>query len=177
MVRIRPEEPDDRDDAVEVERLAFGSDEEAGIVETVRDEEGSFALVAEEDGAVVGHVQFSRGWVGETPVLALGPVGVLPERQGRGIGSRLIRAGLEEAHSRGEAAVILLGDPAFYPRFGFEPGSALGLSNPFAGVRPDGFEIAEEDFMVAVVGEGRLAGEVRWHPAFGEPVEGPADGA
>lgn len=177
MVRIRPEEADDRDDAVEVERLAFGSDEEAGIVEAVRDEEGSFALVAEEDGAVVGHVQFSRGWVGETPVLALGPVGVLPERQGRGIGSRLIRAGLEEARSRGEAAVILLGDPAFYPRFGFEPGSALGLSNPFAGVRPGGFEIAEEDFMVAVVGEGRLAGEVRWHPAFGEPVEGPADGA
>jgi putative acetyltransferase len=146
VVRIRPQEPEDRDDTVEVERLAFGSDEEAGIVEAVRDEEGSFALVAEEDGAVVGHVQFSRGWVGETPVLALGPVGVLPERQGRGIGSRLIRAGLEEAHSRGEAAVILLGDPAFYPRFGFEPGSALGLSNPFAGVRPDGFEIAEEDF-------------------------------
>lgn len=177
MVRIRPAEADDRDDAVEVERLAFGSDEEAGIVEAVRDEEGSFALVAEEDGAVVGHVQFSRGWVGETPVLALGPVGVLPERQGRGIGSRLIRAGLEEARSRGEAAVILLGDPAFYPRFGFEPGSALGLSNPFAGVRPDGFEIAEEDFVVAVLGAGKLSGEVRWHPAFGEPVEGLADGA
>jgi putative acetyltransferase len=172
---IRPEEPRDRDAAVEVERLAFGSDEEPGIVEAVRDEEGSFALVADDDGAIVGHVQFSRAWIGETAVVALGPVGVVPARQGQGVGSELIRGGLGEARSRGEAAVILLGDPAFYPRFGFEPATAFGLSNPFAGVRPDGFEIAEEDFMVAPLGVGRLAGEVRWHPAFGEPVEGPAD--
>ena len=89
----------------------------------------------------------------------------------------MILAGLEEARSRGEAAVILLGDPAFYPRFGFEPGSAFGLANPFAGVRPDGFEIAEEDFMVARLGEARLAGEVRWHPAFGRSVAGPWSGA
>jgi len=174
---VRPEEPRDRDDSLQVERLAFGSDEEPGIVEAVRDEEESFALVAEEDGAVVGHVQFSRAWIGETALLALGPVGVVPDRQGRGIGSELILAGVEEARSRGEAAVILLGDPAFYPRFGFEPGSAFGLANPFAGVRPDGFEIAEEDFMVARLGEARLAGEVRWHPAFGESVAGPWSGA
>jgi putative acetyltransferase len=172
---LRPEEPRDRDASVEIERLAFGSDEEADIVEAVRDEEGSFALVAEEDGAVVGHVQFSRAWIGETRVLALGPVGVLPGRQGRGIGSELIRQGLDEARSREAAAVILLGDPAFYPQFGFEPASAFGLANPFAGVRPDGFEIAEEDFMVARLREVRLAGGVRWHPAFGEPVEGLGD--
>ena len=175
MALVRPEEARDRDAALEVERLAFGSDEEPAIVEAVRDEEGSFALVAEEEGAIVGHVQFSRAWIGETAVVALGPVGVLPERQGHGIGSELIRDGLGEARSRGEAAVILLGDPAFYPRFGFEPASSFGLANPCAGVRPDGFEIAEEDFMVALLGGARLAGEVRWHPAFGEPVEGPAD--
>jgi putative acetyltransferase len=174
---VRPEEPRDRDASLEVERLAFGSDEEPGIVEAVRDEEGSFALVAEEDGAVVGHVQFSRAWIGEAAVMALGPVGVLPVRQGRGVGSALIREGLEEARSRGEAAVILLGDPAFYPRFGFEPGAAFGLSNPFAGVRPDGFAIAEEDFMVARLADVTLTGEVRWHPAFGEPVDGAPGGA
>jgi putative acetyltransferase len=174
---VRPEGLRDRDASLEVERLAFGSDEEADIVEAVRDEPGSFALVADEDGAVVGHVQFSRAWIGETAVLALGPVGVLPERQGQGIGSELIRAGLNEARSRGEAAVILLGDPAFYPRFGFEPGSAFGLANPFAGVRRDGFEIREEDFMVARLGKARLSGDVRWHPAFGEPVAGPSSGA
>jgi putative acetyltransferase len=174
---VRAEEPRDRDASLQVERLAFGSDEEAGIALAVRDEAGSFALVAEEEGAIVGHVQFSRAWVGETAVLALGPVGVLPDRQGRGIGSELILAGLEEARARREAAVILLGDPAFYPRFGFEPGSAFGLANPFAGVRPDGFEIGEEDFMVARLGEARLAGEVRWHPALGDPVAGPWSGA
>ncbi|MCI0633879.1 MAG: N-acetyltransferase [Actinobacteria bacterium] len=177
MLEIRPEQPRDRDAALAVERLAFGSDEESRIVDAVRDEPGSFALVAEQDGAILAHVQFSRAWIGETPVVALGPVGVRPEHQGRGIGSRLIRAGLEEARSRGEAAVILLGSPAFYPRFGFEPGSGLGLSNPFAGVRPDGFEIAEEDFMVTVFTDGVLAGEVRWHPSFGTPVEGTAGGA
>jgi putative acetyltransferase len=173
----RLEEPRDRDAALEVERLAFGSDEEPGIVEAVRDEEGSFALVAEEDGGVVGHVQFSRAWIGPTAVLALGPVGVRPDRQGRGIGSELIRAGLVEARRRGEAAVMLLGSPAFYPRFGFVTGRTLGLSNPFAGVQPDGFEIAEEDFMVAVLRDAKLAGDVRWHPAFGEPVAGPRGGA
>ena len=167
MVQIRPEEPRDRDAALEVERVAFGSDEESRIVEAVRDEPGSFALIAEEDGVVLGHVQFSRAWIGRTAVVALGPVGVRPEHQDRGIGSRLIRAGLEEARSRGEVAVILLGSPAFYARFGFEPGSGLGLSNPFAGTRPDGFEIAEEDFMIARLHDMPLAGEVRWHPAFG----------
>jgi putative acetyltransferase len=163
---IRPEAPGDRDATLEVERLAFDSDDESRIVESVRDEDGSFALVAEESGRVVGHVQFSRGWIGETAVLALGPVGVLPARQGRGIGSTLIRRGLDEARSRGEVAVMLLGDPSFYARFGFGPGSALGLSNPFTGVLPDGFVIKEEDFMVAVLEPVALEGEVRWHPAF-----------
>jgi putative acetyltransferase len=118
-VKIRPEEPGDRETSVEVEWLAFGSEEEPRIIEAVRDEDASFALVAEEDGHVVGHIQFSRGWIGETAVLALGPVGVLPGLQGRGIGSALIRAGLEEAETRGEPGVILLGSPAFYRRFGF----------------------------------------------------------
>jgi predicted N-acetyltransferase YhbS len=174
---IRPEEPGDGDSTLKVERLAFDSDEESEIVEQVRGEEGSFALVAEERGRVVGHVQFSRGWIGETAVLALGPIGVLPERQGRGIGSRLIRGGLDQARSRGELAVMLLGDPSFYRRFGFGPGSALGLANPFIGERPDGFVIREEDFMLVVLESVPLSGEVRWHPAFDQPVEGPSGAA
>jgi putative acetyltransferase len=174
---IRAEEAGDRDSALEVERLAFDSAEESGIVESVRDEEGSFGLVAEARGRVVGHVQFSRGWIGETAVLALGPIGVLPERHGRGIGSALIRGGLDEARSRGEIAVMLLGDPLFYSRFGFRPGSALGLSNPFTGVRPDGFMIREEDFMLVVLEPVPLSGEVRWHPAFDQPVERPSGDA
>jgi len=170
-VAIRLEELADRAAAIEVERLAFGSDEEPSIVEAVRDEDGSFALVAEEDGEVVGHVQFSRAWVGDSAVAALGPIGVRPDRQHRGVGGALIRGGLEAARRRGEVAVILLGDPAIYPRFGFEPAAGYGLRNPFAGTLPGGFVIAEEDFMLAALDDRAraLAGSVRWHPAFGRP--------
>jgi putative acetyltransferase len=87
-VRIRLEEAGDRVFSIEVERAVFSSDEEPAIVEAVRDLEGSFALVAEEEGRVVGHVQFSRAWIGDTRVLAVGPIGVRPDRQGRGSGLR-----------------------------------------------------------------------------------------
>lgn len=167
---VRLEETADRADSIEVERAAFGGSVEAGIVEAVRDEPGSFAFVAEEEGRVVGHGQMSRAWIGETGVLALGPIGVVPGRRGRGVGSALVRAALDEASRRGEAAVILLGDPGYYTRFGFVPASDQGLRNPFAGVHEDGSVIAEEDFQIAVLDERRAAlleGEVSWHPAFG----------
>jgi putative acetyltransferase len=168
-VRIRLEALGDRSRSLEIERLAFGSDEETAIVEAVRDDEGSFALVAEADDELVGQVQLSRAWVGSDPVLALGPIGVRPDHQGQGIGSALMRAALMEARARGEAAVILLGSPAFYPRFGFEPAAAFGLRNPFAGVQAGDLVIAEEDFMLAPLDDRArsLHGEVRWHPAFG----------
>ena len=170
-VRVRPERETDRAASIDVERLAFGSEEEANIAEVVRDEPGSFALVAEEAGAVVGHVQLSRARIGHDEVLALGPIGVRPDRQGDGVGSALVIAALDAARERREIAVILLGDAAFYPRFGFRPGSELGLRNPYTGVEEDGFEVREEDFMVAALDEraSSLAGPVRWHPAFGEP--------
>ena len=81
----------------------------------------------------------------------------------------MMDAAAAEARHRQEIAVILLGDPRLYPKFGYEPASRFGLRNPFTGVQPDGFEIAEEDFMILPL-DGRaaeLAGEVRWHPAFG----------
>jgi predicted N-acetyltransferase YhbS len=65
-IEIRPERPEDRDRSLEIEQLAFGSDEEVAIVEGVRDEAGSFALVAELDGELVGHVQLSRAWIART---------------------------------------------------------------------------------------------------------------
>ena len=167
---VRLERPEDRDTSIEVERLAFEGPLEASIVEEVRDLDGSFALVAEEDGAVVGHVQFSRAWVGEMPVVALGPIGVRPDRQGQGIGTALVAEGLEEARRRGEPAAILLGSPEYYGRRGFFPAARFGLRNPFADVIEDDFVIAEEDFQVAVLADPVpvFGGEVRWHPSFGE---------
>ena len=168
---VRLEESADRPASLEVEREAFGSNEEAAIVEAIRDEPGSFALVAEEDGEVVGHVQLSAARIGDVQVLALGPIGVRPHRQRQSIGSALIREALGEAGTRGSPAVILLGDPDFYPRYGFEPASGFGLRNPFTGVQPDGFVVDEEDFMLAPLDERaarQLNGEVRWHQAFGQ---------
>ena len=167
---IRFEDPSDRPASLEVERAAFERPDEANIVEAVRDEPGSFALVADADGEVVGHVQMSRAWVGEAAVLALGPIGVESDRQGRGIGSSLVRGALAEAVRRGEWAVILLGAPAYYRRFGFVAASIHGLRNPFAGSHEGGFVIDEEDFQIAMLDEHWVpppAAEVRWHPAFG----------
>jgi putative acetyltransferase len=176
-VEIREALPSDLEQVLSVEREAFGEDEEAKIVGTIHDLDGSFGLVAEEDGAVVGHVQLSRAWIGSDPALSLGPIGVLRARQGRGIGSALVEAALEAARERREIAVILLGSQGFYPRFGFLPGSTFGLRNPFTGVQEEGFVVAEEDFMVAPLADraSALSGAVRWHPSFGEPVEGDAD--
>ncbi len=148
---VRLESAGDRAASVEVERLAFEGPLEPAIVERIRDLEGAFALVAEHGGAVVGHVQFSRGWVGELPVVALGPIGVRPDRQRQGIGTALVAEGLEEARRRGEPAVILLGSPDFYGRRGFSPAAGFGLRNPFAGMVEEDFEIAEEDFQIAVL--------------------------
>jgi putative acetyltransferase len=168
-VNVRLERPEDREASDEVERAAFGSEEEVDIVIAVRDEEGSFAFVAEEDGRIVGHVQLSRAWVGPTPILAMGPIGVLPEHQRRGIGRALIEAAATEAGVRGEAAIILLGDPRLYPKFGFEPASRYRLRNPFAGNRAGDLVIAEEDLMILPLDDRvhSLAGQVHWHPAFG----------
>ena len=82
----------------------------------------------------------------------------------------LVLAALEEGRRRDETAIILLGSPVYYGRLGFQPGATLGLTNPFAGAHEEGFVIEERDFQVAVldpVRAARLAGEVRWHPAFG----------
>ena len=155
---------------LEVERAAFGTPEEPAIVEAVRDQPGSFGLVAEEDGDVIGHVQLSAAWVGEDEVLALGPIGVMPAHQGHGVGTALVAAALASAREQGAAAVILLGAPGYYGARGFEPVATYGLTNPFAGVTEGGFVIAEEDLQLAVLDPDRvasLAGEVRWHPAFG----------
>lgn len=167
---VRPEEPADRAESLLVEREAFDGPAEPGIVEAVRNEPGSFALVAEDDGAIVGHVQLSTAWVGEEPVLALGPIAVRRDRRRLGVGSALVREALREAASRGSAAVILLGDPRDYGRLGFEPASRHGLANPFAGVTDGGFTIEEGHFQIAVLDADRVArfgGDVRWHPAFG----------
>lgn len=89
-----------------------------------------FSIVAELDGEVVGHVISTRGWVGESNLLGLGPIGVTPRLQRQGIGSALMMETIARANAAGESGIVLLGSPEYYPRFGFVPASTLGVSAP-----------------------------------------------
>ncbi len=96
-------------------------------------------LVAEEDGAIVGHVMISYATLeGDATrrVLSLAPLAVAPERQKEGIGSALVRAGVAEAEARNEPLVIVEGIPVYYPRFGFERARSVGIEPPSAHI-PD----------------------------------------
>ncbi|MDX6277612.1 MAG: putative acetyltransferase [Nocardioidaceae bacterium] len=88
------------------------------------------SIVAESAGEVVGHVITTRASVGEQPSLGLGPISVAPGHQREGIGSALMRATIELATARGEATIVLLGDPDYYERFGFVRADALGIEPP-----------------------------------------------
>ncbi len=167
MVRIRPERPDDFAAIRTVNRLAFGQADEAALVDALRG--GGFgvaALVAEDAGRIVGHIFFSRLPIeaGGRVVAgaALAPMAVTPERQRQGIGSALVRAGLAACRGAGIAAVVVLGHPDYYPRFGFSAQAARGLRPPF----PD----AGDAFMALELVPGSLDVRdaiVRYAPPFG----------
>lgn len=112
-----------------------GDPGEATLVSWLRADVGwipALSLVAVEDGAVVGHVVATRAYVGDLPVLGLGPLSVLPRRQRAGVGTALMHAVLGAADAREESLVGLLGDPAYYRRFGFVPARSIGISAPDA---------------------------------------------
>lgn len=160
---VRPERLSDTDQVRELLGLAFGGPEEAGIVDRLRGSPGSIALVATDADAVVGHILLTPARVEgrDTRVATLGPMAVRPPRQREGIGARLIAAGLAACADAGYAAVVVVGHPAYYPRFGFRRGTTFGLRC--------GFEVPDEAFMALELDPGALAGggEVRFAPEFG----------
>ncbi|MGD9528025.1 GNAT family N-acetyltransferase [Pseudonocardia sp.] len=112
---------------------AFETSLEAGLLDALRADPGwlpRLSLVAERAGTVVGHVVCTRGYVASTPALGLGPLAVLPEEQGRGVGSALMHAVLGAADAADEPFVALLGEPAYYGRFGFVAASERGIAAP-----------------------------------------------
>jgi putative acetyltransferase len=162
---IRPESTSDHPAVREVNRLAFGGEDEARLVDALRD--GGYvraSLVAEVDGQVVGHVLFSELPIGTeegtVEALSLAPLAVAPSHQERGIGSALVEEGLRACRDAGYRIVIVLGHPEFYPRFGFSAKMAETLRSPFSGPA----------FMALELVPGALdgvEGEVRYPPPFG----------
>jgi putative acetyltransferase len=162
---IRPEEDSDLEAVRRVHRLAFGRDDEARLVDALRAQGyARLALVAQMDREVVGHILFSALPIitpsGTVPGLALAPLAVLPEFQRQGIGSGLVRRGLEACRDQGERIVIVLGHPDYYPRFGFSATLARRLQSPFGDT---------DSFMALELTPGALAqvsGAVRYPPPF-----------
>ena len=136
MWTIRPETPQDAAAIRDVHLRAFAPERtEADLVEALRAGDAyvpELYLVALDGEAVAGHIAFSRAHLDSGhPVLALAPVGVVPERQRRGAGSALVREGMRRAAETEFGLVVVLGHAAYYPRFGFEPAEPLGVRAPF----------------------------------------------
>jgi putative acetyltransferase len=167
-VILRRAFPDDRAAILAVHSAAFGHSRaeevpEATLVGELCDE-GSvvpgLSIVATLDDNIVGHVVCSRASVEGRPVLGLGPLGVLPTHQRRGIGHALMHAVLAAADALDEPAVVLLGDPGYYRRFGFVLAATVGLLPPEPGWA--------EDFQVRLLSawDGSLRGNFRFARGF-----------
>jgi putative acetyltransferase len=134
---IREATPDDLDDTLDVERRAFGRNDEAELVRALfadRTADPQLSLLAFEDGACVGHVLFTSvsivGAASPVPSVILAPLAVAPEAQGKGCGTQLIATGLVLLRAAAIEHLFVLGRPDYYTRFGFEPAAKHGLHPP-----------------------------------------------
>lgn len=136
MLEIRTERPEDHEAVRAVLRRAFGPDAgEAELVDALRaagDHVPELCLIALEGDDVIGHVFYSRVRLASgDEALALAPMAVAPGAQRRGVGSRLVEESLVRAGTTGFPLVVVLGHPAYYPRFGFEPADRFGVIAPW----------------------------------------------
>jgi len=167
---IRAEKPEDVPGVRIVNELAFAQPTEADIVDRLRRACADALSFVADDGGIVGHILFSPAVIesGGRRIVGMGlaPMAVLPDRQRQGIGSKLVRRGIEILRQRRCPFVIVLGHPEYYPRFGFERASAQGLACQWEGV-PD------EAFMVLVLDvytmEG-ATGVAQYRDEFNEAV-------
>lgn len=134
---MRSEEPGDREAIRTVNREAFGREDEANLVDAIRQSTNfipQLSLVAEKDALVVGHIMVStiviQGDNCAIPALELAPVAVLPDWQRHGIGGLLVREAISRARDLGHNIMILVGHPTYYPRFGFRPANDYGIKGP-----------------------------------------------
>jgi len=165
---VREERPGDEPAIRRVNLAAFGTDAEADLVDRLRaGGRLGLSLVAELDGSIVGHIAFSAVTLEpERPGLrgtGLGPMAVIPDRQGRGIGSLLVREGIARCRLDGLDFAVVLGHAHYYPRFGFVPASRFGLRCEW--------DVPDDVSMVMDLRPGALTrtdGTVRYQPEFGD---------
>jgi len=166
-MNIRKEKDSDKDKIWKVNAEAFETEAEANLVNALRDSGVPIiSLVAEEDEEIVGHILF-------TPVklidddsglklIGLAPMAVLTELQKKGIGSQLVKTGIENCSTQGYDAVVVLGHPEYYPKFGFIPSVKYGIKSEY--------DVPDEAFMVLELKEGSLKnknGVIKYHSTFG----------
>ncbi len=147
MIVIRSEQKKDWEAIHEVNRLAFEQEDEALLIQRIRDSSGfipELSLVAIQEGRIVGHILFSRIDIEcqhrNKPVLSLAPMAVHPDFQNQGIGTKLVIEGLRKSRKLGYEVVVVVGHPDYYPRFGFVPAREKRLEVPFP--------VPDEAFMV-----------------------------
>ncbi len=162
MVEIREEHPGDVSAIRDLNKHAFGQDQEGNIVDALRSNGAVLlSLVATLNGQVVGHIMYSPISVSEVNGAALGPMAVLPAHQRQGIGSELVEAGNRRLEESGCPFIIVVGHAHFYPRFGFRPASTCGITCEW--------EIPDDVFMVSVLDHakmGGISGLAKYRPEF-----------
>jgi len=189
MTYIREEIPEDNFAIRKVNLEAFGQVDEADLVDRLRENcEDLLSLVAVDDGKVYGHILFSpvtidcslvgtarektcsgdHPWLGqaergEVAGMGLAPLAVLPDLQRKGIGSLLVRTGIDALRDRGCPFVMVLGQPGYYPRFGFERASLYGIRCQY--------EVLDDAFMILVLDRKAMenvSGTARYRDEFDE---------
>ena len=146
-MRIRIEQPEDFPKIRKVITTAFktathSNENEQDLVEKLRETDAyinELALVCEDGNEIVGHIMLTKNKIGKTKGLSLAPVSIMPSYQRKGLGRLLIKRSLDIAKHLGYEFVIVLGDPKYYAKFGFQQAKNFGIKCPFADVSPKNF--------------------------------------
>jgi putative acetyltransferase len=166
-IQIRKEREEDTESVRRVNESAFETATEANLVDALRQQaKPIISLVADDRGEIVGHIMFSPVTLtghADLKIMGLAPMAVLPDQQRKGIGTKLVLAGLKECEKLKFGAVVVLGHPGYYPRFGFVPSSRFGIDCEY--------DVPDDVFMVKELQEGYLRGAtgiIKYHAAFNE---------
>jgi putative acetyltransferase len=165
MLQIRDERAGDVRFVHDLNALAFPTEDEADLVDVLRENaEPLISLVAVEDEIIVGHILLTPVELTGKPslkIMGLAPMAVAPDEQRRGIGSQLVREGLERCRNIDAGAVVVLGHPTYYPRFGFLPATQNNIGCEY--------DVPDDVFMIIELIVDYLAGAegtIRYHEAF-----------